>query len=291
MSRVSPYPTDSRNTLMFITDLHHGRRAFTVQQLNSCGVDIDRLEDAVSGVAVGGDLIHWANAATPEDAMWNSWFGNRRKSKPWLVTAGNHDFASFGAPYPQRGIGDLRATLNMGAQNQSVDCGLFRVLTVSPDSWSRPTWDTGMVLSPATLAWLETELASSTKPAWIVGHVALSQQYSGHMDIPTNTALSNIIAQSGCVIGWLSGHRHANIHTDANHAKQVIVNGVAIAGISAPAMGGEMVGATIDPWDSPLLLMLLSYKDGVVTCRWRNAITQTWLQHDGSRVKNIEVGL
>ena len=146
-----------------------------------------------------------------------------------------------------------------------------------------------MVLSSATLTWLSSQLALSAKPTWLMSHVPLPQQYSGHLDSGTASTLNTIIGNFPQVIGWISGHRHANIRTDMNHAKQITVGGRNIAAINGPPAGGQVGGTTVDPWDSPLHAMTLTYEPGKVTCRWRNLQSRSWDTHNGSRTKEIAI--
>lgn len=289
MSRSYPYPIEGDSSLLFITDLHMGRRTWTATQLANAGADIDYMEKFVDGVAVGGDLIHWANAATPEDAQWAAWYNARKKSVPWARVAGNHDLASFGTPFPGRSATQWLAAIGESGQNVVRDLGAVRVIAVTPDAWERPDWDAGMALSAATMNWLESTLAASEKPAWIVAHNPLGQQYPGHIVAATQTRLSSIIAASGKVIGWLSGHRHSDIRTDLNHAKQITVNGKRIAAVNGPPAGGQVLGTTLDPWDSALHAVVLTYKQGVVTCRWRNLVTRSWDVFRDSRTLDIQI--
>lgn len=288
MTREYPYPLDG-SSLLFITDLHLGRRGWTARQLEIAGDDVDHLEKFVDGVGVGGDLIHWAVAETPEDPQWRAWYATRTKNVPWARVAGNHDYASFGPPEPARSATQWLTAINETGQNQVFDLGEMRIISLSPDTWTRATWNAGMALSTDTLNWFEATLAASSKPTWVVAHNPLTQQYPGHIQADTQARLNSIIGGSNNVVGWLSGHRHADIRTDTNHAKRVVVGGRAIAAINGPAAGGEVAGTAVDPWDSPLHCMILTYKDGVVTCRWRNVVTRSWVTFQGSRTLDIAV--
>ncbi|WP_353144739.1 metallophosphoesterase family protein [Acinetobacter pragensis] len=290
MARDYPVSLDTAGALLFVTDTHLGRRAYTATQLEVAGADIDKLVPHVSGVAVGGDLIHWGVPGSPEDAQWKAWFAARNKAKPWARVAGKHDMNSFASPYPTRTATQWLAAIGETGQNQAIDCGQFRVLAVSPDMWNRiGATEDPMALSQSTIDWLSAQLAADSRPTWLVSHVPLPQQYSGHMATATATALNTVIGQNTHVIGWLSGHRHADIRNDLNHAQQLTVGGRRIAGINGPPAGGQVNGTTVDPWDSPLWAMVLSYTPGQVVCRWRNLLTRSWDTHAGVRTKTITI--
>ncbi len=290
MARDYPVALDGRDSLLFVTDTHHGRRTYTATQLAVAGADIDKIVPYVSGVAIGGDLIHWGVPGSPEDEQWKAWFAARNKSKPWARVAGNHDMGSFASPYPTRTATQWLAAIGETGQNQAIDCGRFRVLALSPDQWTRsgPSEDP-MVLSQPTLDWLDGQLAADARPTWLVAHVPLPQQYPGHMAAATATAVEEIVSRRPNVLGWLSGHRHADIRVDMNHAKQIVVGGRKIAGINGPPAGGQVLGTTVDPWDSPLWAMVLTYSPGQVVCRWRNLLTRSWDTHAGVRTKTITI--
>lgn len=292
MVRSFPYPEPGHSSVMFVTDTHFGRRDWTASQLAAAGRDIDFLEKFVDGVLVGGDQIHWGINAAPEDDQWNAWYSARAKTKPWVVAAGNHDLNCFTAPYDNRTAARWRQVTDGQPQNQSIQIGPTRMISLSPDNWIRTASGEGpMSLSTATLDWLDQQLAADSRPAWLAAHVPLPQQYGGHMDAATSNRLAQIIGARRNVLGWLSGHRHANILTDVNHAKTVTTGGRMIAGINGPPAGGQVQRSVMDPWDSPLHAMVLTYRPGFVRCRWRNLLTQTWASFRGSRILDLPISI
>lgn len=295
--REFPAPLDPQNTVMFITDFQLGRRDWLPDQMRVAGTDVDELESSASLVAVGGDNIHWRDNPTPEDEEYNLWYEARKKSVPWIVTAGNHDFACFTAPYTNRNAEQWVQAQRQPGKDQAFSTPSLRVLTITPDEWSIPegenTWGP-MPIPQSTIEWLDTELANDPRPTWLMLHVPMRRQYPGHLSVEADLALEGVIARRSNVIGYMSGHRHANILTDSRHAIQISIplpegGQRRIAAINGPPCGGQVLGTTLDPWDSPLHGMLLSYSQGRVTCRWRRFSSRQWQSFEGSRTKVIEV--
>lgn len=288
-TREWQYPRKREGTsLLLVTDLHHGRRDWTAGQLNAAGATIDWLTPHIDGVAVGGDLIHWGKPTTPEDSAWTSWFNARNKTIPWAVVAGNHDYASFAEPLPTRNVTQWMAAAANTGRRTSVDVGDVRVLGVFPDRWDF-VHVAPLELSAADIAWLDAELKAAGKPCWILCHSPIPQQYTGHLEAGTATAVTALIANNPNVLGWLSGHRHADIRTDVKHAMSVTIGGKQIAAINGPPSGGQVLGTSIDPWDSQLHGMVLTYASGRVRCRWINLITRQWDNPFGNYAYDLTV--
>lgn len=285
------YPTALEGeSVLFLTDMHFGRREWTASQHQLTGVDVDSLTPILSAVAVGGDQIHWSDPYAPEDPQWLSWRSQRSNSIPWAVAVGNHDLASFMSPNPSRSVEDWGVATGTPNPNQSFSTSKgLRIITLAPDEWTYPQWDIPLKFSDETLNWLDSELDLHPEPTFIVAHSPLPEQYPGFIDDSSASRISQIIGTRGNVVGWLSGHRHANIQTDLNHAKQITVGGRRILGLNAPSAGGQVAGTTLDPWDSPLYGCIVTYKKGEVIVRWRNLITRSFDSFKGSKTLRVVI--
>lgn len=287
MTRTWPYP-DPRDgiTIGLTTDTHLGRRDWTAGHLARVGKDLDWLAPHVVGMVHCGDGIHW-DTATPEDDEFVPWLDSRRASGvPWLPVVGNHDLASFTAPYPNRPAVAWSKGVGLLDQNNTMDLGGLRVIAVGPDSW---TFDEGianwqpMPLSAATLEWLDGELtAAGSTPCWIAAHSPIEEQYSGHIDAAAGAGLDSVIGAHSNVIGWLSGHRHANIDSDPNQVRRVTVAGRSIVAVNGPAAGGLMAGASDDRWGNPARSAFITYDGTSVTVRWREHLQERWATASGA---------
>lgn len=130
-------------TIVFITDTHSGKGAysihypgesgvsgptpegwrprwdFTEAQHTAMGVDLDDLARRAKAVGIGGDLIDWGyNPATPntaagdpagfiaaavQDAQFMRFYNARTEREKYCVTTGNHDLASFNSRVDRTG--------------------------------------------------------------------------------------------------------------------------------------------------------------------------------------------
>ena len=290
--REWPYPQPSAGTTLILsTDLHHGRRPFTANQLDRAGAELDSMMRWADGHIIGGDLIHWGVPGSPEDAAYVAWENARKAAnptKPIVRVAGNHDVASFADPFPYRTIAQWRAVTGFAQHNTVTDIGALRVIGIAPDEW-RFVHVGPMNLPPATLDWLDAQLAGSSRPCLVLTHPPIKEQYSGNVDDLTSARIASIIAARPSLVAWVSGHRHCNINTDMNHVKTLAYGGRNIAAINGPAAGGQITGSTNDPWDSQLHAMAITYSAGRVTTRWRNLLTRQWVRHNGELSKTLTI--
>lgn len=289
----------------------------TPAQHRICGIDIDYLAQRVDAIAVGGDLVDW-RATVPEDANYNTFrAGLSAATRAKLAeTSGNHDLASYTSPFQSRTAEQWSAAvggLPKYVHKPDVDVldGTVQVVSLSQETMRFNEWlspakaaedarpevkpGRGFLLSDneanpfdktTALGYLRSRLDTG-RPTWICMHYPLRQHFNGDLDQGTIDKLTDIITSYTNVIGVLSGHRHANYEYDVNHARQVSVAGhgrtVLTAGINGPAMGGQMARSTSPdpieyPWTNPFMAMLVTYRPGVVTVRWRDLIKRRWVK-------------
>lgn len=289
MSREFPFPrAEDGTTVLLSTDLHTGRRPWTANQLLRAGQELDRMMSYCDGHIIGGDLIHWGKAATPEDTEYVAWENQRRAatSKPVVRVAGNHDLATFVSPYTTRTITQWKAATGFTQHNTVTDIGGLRVIAISPDDWPF-VHVSPMSLPKATTDWLDAQVAATTKPVLVLTHPPLKEHHPGHMDDDTAARIASIIANRPNLVAWASGHRHCDIQTDLNHVKAVSYGARTIACINGPAAGGQPQNSVNDPWDAPLYATTISYRPGRVVVRWRNLLTRQWARHNGALSKEL----
>lgn len=323
-------------TIVFITDPHAGKGAysihypgesgmttdkpeawrprwdFTEAQHRAMGIDLDELSKRASVVAIGGDLIDWGYspsapnaaagdpagfiAASVQDAQFKAWLNARANLPKYLPTSGNHDLNSFNSRLDRTGDQWASAIGYAKYLTKPATGTGVQVIGLSQDT---QTYDDGVAggrgfaltdnpsnpLDTSTaLGYMRSKLENG-RPTWIMMHYPMRQHFSGTLYEPTQVALTDAITKYPNVIGVLSGHRHANVFTDANHAKVVNIVGngktVATAGINGAACGGQMGGTYEYPWDMPFVATVLTYRRGRVIVRWRDMIAREWIKSVG----------
>lgn len=298
-ARAWPMP-DLRNgtTLHLITDTHFGQRWFTPSWLEQVGADMDRLRASAHGHVHAGDMVQWQLEEEPEDDQFLSWLADRRGAdgKPWAFANGNHDMASYFGTLPRRDAAAWADALGLRSQNTAVDMGDVRVITVGPETWDTPDGGASVgdcVLSTATLEWLDEQLSATSRPCWITSHAPLWEQYGGvggvGWYVNPQAQLADLIGSHSNAVGWLSGHRHVDIKTEAEHATSVTVGGRRIFVVNGPAAGGRMNGLTFDEHQqkSPCLSMYVTFLGDAIDVRWREHLRGRWETDGTSRTRHV----
>lgn len=279
---------------------------FTEAQHRAMGIDLDHLMSRASVVGIGGDLIDWGyNPAAPnavagdpagfisasaQDAQFKRWINARQFLDKYLPITGNHDMNSFNSRAVRSGD-QWSADVGFPKYSAKPAGGTgVQIVGLSQDSQS---YDSPFTLtdnpsnpfdSSTALGYLRTKMENG-RPTWIMIHYPMIQHYPGTVDAATNAALTDVLTKYPNAIGVLSGHRHANVYTDSNHAKVVNLTGngktVATAHINGAACGGQMGGTYEYPWDMPFVATVLTYSPGRVIVRWRDLIAREWIKSVG----------
>ena len=295
-TRVWPYP-DLRNgtTIHHITDTHFGLRTEADGRFPQISVDLEILKAAHAGHLHSGDMVDWDAAPTdaPEDAQYLA-FRNGVKAKdglPWAEVVGNHDLQSF-QTLTARTSAQWAASMGLSSQNTVTTMGGVRIIGLGPDSWRAfDTPEPGYTLSAATLTFLDQQLtAAGSTPCFIATHVPPSEQYPAESQVALPVVgLDGIVAGHSNVVGWLSGHRHANPDTDTAHAGVATIGGRKLFVVNGPAAGGRMAGVAYADYvfKSPSLSMFVTYLGGALDVRWRDHSAMGWKSVNGQPFKHI----
>lgn len=289
MTRNWPDMRDG-TTICHLSDQHFGQRTFSSAWAQTVGTDLDALADTVSGYVNTGDCDHWRTTTVDGEIL--SWMDAREAAAgvPMLVTAGNHDLSAFGGtdPHPGRTSTQWAQDIGVVAPNRVVDMGDLRIIGTSPDVWQYT--DAGnfgrMAMTTATLEWLDGQVAAAgSRHVFIANHAPVPEHFPGHMVTETAAALADIIGGAPNVMGWLSGHRHANIRTEPDHVKVVNVGGRNIFAVNAPPAGGSMPGTLPDrdihQFGTTAESIYLTYRNGTLTARWRDHLRGRWTRAAG----------
>lgn len=279
---------------------------FTEAQHRAMGIDLDHLMATSSVLGIGGDLIDWGyNPAAPnslvgdpagfiaasvQDSQFKRWLNERKFKEKYLPTSGNHDLNSFNSREFRTGdqwaagVGvpkySAKPATGTGVQivGLSQEMQEYHAQFILSDNPSNPL-DTS-----TALGFLRSKLENG-RPTWIMIHYPMAQHYAGSTEAATNAALTDALTKYPNAIGVLSGHRHANVFTDVNHAKVINLTGngrtVSTAHISGAACGGQMSGTYEYPWDMPFVATVLTYSPGRVIVRWRDMIAREWIRGAG----------
>lgn len=303
-TRAWPWP-DLRHgtTLHHITDTHLGQRFFTSAWMDAIGIELDRFKTSAAGHVHTGDIIQWQLSVTPEDAEWLEWVAARRaaSSLPWAVALGNHDLASYFNTLPSRTSAQAATALGLPGQNYTVVMGsganTVWVIVVAPDAWASPDGGVSVgdcVLSPATLAYLDTQLtAAGSIPCFIACHAPLYEQYAGAGGVGwyvnPRTTITALLDGHPNAVGWLSGHRHVNVQAEPSHARSDVVGSRRMYLINSPAACGRQNDLTFDQhqFQSPALSMYLTYLGDALDVRWREHLRHRWETVGGTRIKHL----
>jgi hypothetical protein len=307
MSRIWRFP-DLRNgfTLHHITDTHFGAAnhgQFVLDWQEATAQDMEWLRVSLNaGHVHTGDMIHSYDGASNSSASRNAelgWYKSWRDKitadgLPYAEAFGNHDLIGPGIDGARTPVtsAQFAASLGLDAPNNAVDMGAFKVLTVAPDVWAD---NTDFVLSAGTLDWLDTELQAAGKPCWIAAHVPWNEQMGtssgGSTSVePGNPGLVDLIDSNPNAIGWLSGHRHANIRTNASHASAFTVGSRRIFGVNGPAAGGgrnSAVSFEQHRWKGGNESMFVTYLGDAIDVRWRDHNRRSWINPPGETVRHI----
>lgn len=296
-TRVWPYP-DLRNgtTIHHITDTHFGLRDEVDGRFPAISADLELLKASHVGHVHSGDMVDWdaSPSAGPEDTQYLAWRDGvkAKDGLPWAEIVGNHDLQSF-ATGATRTSAQWATSMGLSSQNTVTSMGGVKIIGLGPDSWATQITAAPCVLSAATLTFLDQQLtAAGSTPCFIATHVPPNEQYPSNAPNGVATPVANldgIVAGHSNVVGWLSGHRHANPDTDAAHAGVVSVGGRNLFVVNGPAAGGRMSGVAYENYtfQSPSLSMFITYLGGALDVRWRDHSAMGWKLTAGQQFKHL----
>lgn len=293
MAQIVGAPPSS-NTIHAIGDIHMG----AISELRKTEFLADMATLPTFGAHVqAGDLTQ--NSLTAEDTAVRALLDQLKD--PWFATLGNHDlFGRTGAV----------AAASLGiTQNASYDLGFAQLIIVSPDAGAADNLT--IVLSAATIAWLDAELAAvAPKPAIICSHAPLWNTHLGTPDPAINgwsstgffgvvgvdiANLTNGVADKDirAVLQarpnakvWLSGHIHPPI-TNPTLVLPTIVGNRAMAAINASALyytGQD--GADVSDLLASLFVTLWPNR---VDVRFREHALGEWYAPNGQAISTVEL--
>lgn len=324
MAQLFPQKREGQ-TVTFVTDLHAGKATYgtngssgtyflTPEQHRIMGEDMDMLSRYSDVVGLGGDLVDW-RGTTPEDAEFKAFYNARiNRTTKYLGAYGNHDYAAYNSPYPNRNVASLSSSFgfpkfgHLPAGDLATDG--VQVVALSQETMRFNEWlslagaaaDSRPAVKPGrgfqltdnasnqydtttAFGYLRSRLQTG-RPTWIMMHYPLIQQYSGgDLDTTTAAKMTDVITKFPNVIGVLSGHRHANFMREAGSVGRTTVTGNGstryVASVNAPASGGQIAtagGPSIEyPWDSPFMATVVTYSPGSVLVRFRDLIRRAWV--------------
>lgn len=264
-------------TVCVLTDTHFGYREWTAEQLERVGADLDYLAPYFDGCLHAGDGIHWGQEV-PEDGELNAWLSARRLNDlPWLMVPGNHDFSSFAPPYPWRTAADWAAKRGQDSARSVQVIGGQVFIGLAPDEWTHGGAGYGpMVLTEEHVAWLDYQVGEyAPMPCWVVCHVPLPEQYTGHLTAPPS--LNATLARHN-VSGWISGHRHHNVPAkDTGNMMLNTYGANTLVSVNCPSVGGKTL-ATLGntKYDDIVWSAFVTMTGAGVTVRWRDHLRQRW---------------
>lgn len=283
-----PLRADALNILL-VSDMHHGRRAFTTDAMNNAARSFDRLAAKAHRIIDIGDGIHWRRAEdlAKDNAQWLSWVNARRAAtgKPFDAIAGNHCLQSYGAPYPRRSGDQWAADAGLPSRNKVIDHeDWLRLILVTPIFQGYSTETNGhapMVLNPDELAWIRAQAAATpNRRVYVFFHAPI--QYGGHMNWEDARAA---IAMEPNIVAWVSGHRHMDPATDARAFMNLTYDGKTVHAINLPTFGGICGAVGDDRWGQPFHSTMMSIlPEGGVELRVFEHMSHTWVPYLGNYV-------
>lgn len=214
-TRVGHRPRADRS-VHFIGDLHHGM--VPPARMEKVIADIESSMGLAAHRVLLGDITD--NGLSGERTLALAWLA--RMPAPWSAVAGNHDLfnqsiAQFAATYGQ-------------PKTQAIDTAGLRLLHVAPDVLTGlPTDGTTMTLAPATLTWLDEQLAAADRDCVIVTHAPLANSVVGPQtgDAGSVAVYSSAQPEFACqpdaaILAildarprakmWVSGHTHSPLN-------------------------------------------------------------------------------
>jgi 3',5'-cyclic AMP phosphodiesterase CpdA len=267
---VDPAAVDWARTVHGVGDLHAG------------AIDRSRAERVLQDVALlGTPALHLQigdateHGTREQDRAALRWLA--RLPGPWHTVLGNHDIMHNG-----RTPGQWARAYGYTSKNYVVDLPFVRVIAVGPDR-ARSGRRAGE-LSPATLVWLEEQLAGVERDCWVACHWPLYRTVLGDTRKLFTSAMQSFHAKPDAEIrallgrhrnatAWLSGHTHSPLHAPGLVARARLPRGRSILSVNFSALVG--VGKVRQPRD-PLCSAYLTHRPGTIEVRFRDHRAGVW---------------
>jgi 3',5'-cyclic AMP phosphodiesterase CpdA len=210
-----------------------------------------------------------------EDRVARRWLSSL--PGPHCTVLGNHDIL-----HNRRTPAQWARAYGHPAKNYVVDLPFVRVIAVGPDRTAEGA-RAGM-LSAATLAWLEDQLASAPGDCWIACHWPLHRTVMGNPRRHFTSAMQSFYAKPDAKIrallarhrsakAWLSGHTHSPLHVPGLVTRVRLAGGRSVVSVNLSALVG--VGRRRQPAD-PLCSAYLTHGPGTIEVRFRDHRARVW---------------
>jgi 3',5'-cyclic AMP phosphodiesterase CpdA len=258
-------------TVHGIGDLHAGAiRRVRAEQVMA---DVALLGTPALHIQIGDATEH----GTPDqDRAALRWLA--RLPGPHCVVLGNHDILDN-----RRTPAQWARTYGYPSKNYAIDLPFVRVIVVGPDR-AHDGRRAGE-LSPATLAWLEDQLAGADGDCWVACHWPLRRTVLGNprrhytskmlfFHVKPDRVIRALLARHPNATAWLSGHTHSPLHVPGVVTRAPLTGGRSILSINFSALVG--IGKVREPKDA-LCSPYLTHRPGSVEVRFRDHRRGAWV--------------
>jgi 3',5'-cyclic AMP phosphodiesterase CpdA len=247
--------------------------------------DITTLPKPALHLQIGDATEHGTRA---QDEIARDWLG--RLPGPHRTILGNHDILRN-----KRTVHEWARAYGRPSRNFAADLSFVRLIAVGPDRNFRG--ERAGLLSPATLGWLERQLAKVERDCWIACHWPLSgtvlgnpkrlftSEMSGFHAKP-DVELRALLARHRNAAAWLSGHTHSPLAAPGFVTQARLARRRTILAVNFSALVG--VGKTRKPED-PLHSVYLTHHPGFVEVRFRDHRLGEWVAVRGKRLLRVRV--
>jgi 3',5'-cyclic AMP phosphodiesterase CpdA len=261
---------DWGRTVHGVGDLHAGaiKRARAERVLDDVGL----LGTPALHLQIGDATEH---GIPEEDRAARRWLASL--PGPHRTILGNHDIL-----HNRRTPAQWARAYGYESKNYSVDLPFVRVIAVGPDRTLEGR--RAGVLSAATLAWLEEQLASAASDCWIACHWPLHRTVMGDprrhftsamqsFHVKPDAEIRALLARHASAKAWLSGHTHSPLHAPGLVTRVHLGGGRSLLAINLSALVG--VGKRREPKD-PLCSVYLTHRPGTIEVRFRDHRARAW---------------
>lgn len=288
MTRAWPVPT-SPNTLLFVGDIHWG--GINVARAARVSQDMAALNNpTVAAIVAIGDSTH--NGTSEEDAATAAFLATFGDEDVYTA-CGNHDIWGNARTPAQ-----WAAAWGVPSKNYTVDLGFAMLIFVGPDQLTGD--NTTIILTQATLDWLDAQLAAAgSKRCIVVCHAPLygtvlgdSTSYTSmdgpfHVQAPTaggqSAAIYAVLAAHTNAVAWISGHTHSP-PTSPRLVCGVDLGEHTLAAINCSAL--YYVGKSAELTD-PLYSQWVTLLDDRIEVRYRNHAAAQWVSPNSRGVATV----
>lgn len=223
-----------------------------------------------------------------QDEMAKEWLG--RLPGPHRTILGNHDILRN-----DRTAHEWARAYGRRSKNFTADLSFVRIVAVGPDR-NFPGERAGM-LSPATLGWLERQLARAERDCWIACHWPLHRTVLGDPKRYFTSAMQSfhakprqeikaVLARHRNAKAWLSGHTHSPITVPGFVTRARVSRQRSILSVNLSALAGT--GKVRQPRD-PILSVYLTHLPGTIEVRFRSHRRLAWASRGGRKVVAVRV--